>query len=100
MSKQTFQGAQIFRDAAAYIRKHGWQRKGMGEHGEPRCSMGALQSAHPMERWDQEMAVLMFATLYDELGGLTLTQFNEKVKDGNEVADLYDQVAACLENNP
>lgn len=87
---------QIFRDAAKYIRTYGWQRKGMSEHGKPRCSMGALQSAYPMERWDQDMAVLMFATLYDELGGITLTQFNEKVKDGEEVAALYDHVADVL----
>jgi len=91
------QAASIFLKAANYIRRYGWQGEGMGQPGRPRCSMGALDSAHPQTEWDKQLANLMYQTLYDELGGLSLTQYNHKVQDGEQVARLYDRVARRLQ---
>lgn len=86
----------IFKKAASYIRNYGWQVSGMSEHGLPRCSMGALESAHDEKEWDQDLARLMYSRLYEELDGLTLTQFNFKYKNGEKVAQLFDRVANAL----
>jgi hypothetical protein len=88
--------AQVFLRAAAYIRKHGWQVSGMSEYGKPRCSMGALESAYPKARWEEDLATLMYETLYKQLNGISLTQFNYKYKNGEKVAKLYERVAASL----
>lgn len=90
------QAAGIFVKAAAYIRQYGWQEEGMGEDGQPRCSMGALDSAQPRGEWDPSTAELMYRSLSDELNGLSLTQYNHKVKSGEKVAQLYERVAARL----
>lgn len=87
---------EVFLAAAAYIRRYGWQRTGMSTHGKPRCSMGALASASPQQIWDKELSSLMYDALYKNLGGITLTQFNKRAKDGNEVALLFEQVARSL----
>jgi hypothetical protein len=89
--------ATIFYKAAEYIRQHGWQVEGMSSHGQPRCSMGALASAYPEVKWDSRLASFMYATLYKELGGMSLTEFNHRHKDGEKVASLYEQVAAKLQ---
>jgi hypothetical protein len=88
--------AHIFNDAAGYIRKYGWQVRGMGTYGKPRCSMGALASANREEQWDKSLADLMYKTLYKQLNGLSLTQFNYKYKNGEKVALLFEQTAATL----
>lgn len=93
------EAANIFLKAANYIRKYGWQEKGMGEYGKPRCSMGALASANPKPKWDKDMASLMYKALYKELKGMSLTQFNHKYKNGEKVARLYEQVAKSLNGN-
>lgn len=90
------QAAKIFQDAARYIRTYGWQVSGMGEHGKPRCSMGALASVGPRGRWNPELAHLMYKVLYDELGGMGLTQFNHLHQNGESVARLFEDVAARL----
>ena len=87
------QAAAIFKHAAAYIRAYGWQVTGMSRHGLPRCSMGALASAHRDKMWDKELAELMYSQLYEELDGLTLTEFNYRYNDGEKVAQLFDKVA-------
>ncbi|HEX5744564.1 MAG TPA: hypothetical protein VFX84_03910 [Candidatus Saccharimonadales bacterium] len=89
------QGATIFLRAASYIRRYGWQEKGMGIYGQPRCSMGALASAQP-GRWDSRLASLTYDTLKQELHGLSLTQFNHRTQSGEAVAKLYEQVAETL----
>jgi hypothetical protein len=83
-------------NTAEYIRKYGWQVSGMSANGKPWCSMGALKSAYSKPRWDKELAVLMYNTLYEELNGLSLTQFNYKHKNGEKVAKLYEQTATNL----
>lgn len=98
--KREVQAAQIFRNAAAYIRTYGWQVSGMSEHGLPRCSMGALESASNQKRWDPAMAKLMYSTLYDELNGQTLTEFNHRRRNGEAVAQLFDRVASRLSKRP
>jgi len=90
------EATEIFLNAARYIRQYGWQEKGMSVDGQPRCSMGALASAHPKSKWNKKLASLMYQALYEELNGKTLTQFNYKFKDGNKVANLYEQVARSL----
>lgn len=85
----------IFRQAARYIRQYGWQEKGMGLHGQPRCSMGALASAQP-GTWDPHLAKLMYFALKKELKGLSLTQFNYRSHGGEAVARLYERAAASL----
>jgi hypothetical protein len=90
------QAAQIFLKAAEYIRQHGWQVSGMSVHGQPRCSMGALESAHPKLRWEKDLSSLMYDTLYKELNGISLTQFNYKYKSGEKVAELFERTAASL----
>jgi hypothetical protein len=85
--------AHIFYQAAAYIRTYGWQVEGMSTDGAPRCSMGALASAYKEERWDPELAKMMYKVLYEELDGISLTEFNHKYKDGEKVAQLYERVA-------
>ena len=89
----------VFKRAANYIRNSGWQVSGMSEDGLPRCSMGALASAHKASVWDKELSELMYQSLYEELNGLTLTEFNYKYNDGEIVAGLFDQVAANLSTN-
>jgi hypothetical protein len=91
------QAATIFIKAAQYIREYGWQVEGMSIDGQPRCSMGALASARP-GRWDEDLAELMYSTLYDELNGISLTQFNHKYKSGEKVARLYERVATKLQS--
>jgi hypothetical protein len=89
----------IFRRAANYIRNYGWQVSGMSENGLPRCSMGALASAYRASVWDSELSELMYRSLYEELDGLTLTEFNYKYNDGEMVARLFDQVATRLSDS-
>ena len=88
--------ARIFLDAAQYIRQLGWRVEGMAHDGEPRCSMGALASAYPEEYWNETMSQLMYSYLYEELDGISLTQFNHKYEDGEKVAQLYERVAAKI----
>lgn len=92
--------ADIFAKAAQYIRENGWQVEGMSRDGLPRCSMGALASACPVQRWDTKMAKLMYNNLYEELNGLNLTTFNHKHKDGEKVARLFESVAKKLRISP
>ncbi len=92
----TLQARNIFIRAAAYIRKYGWQVSGMSSHGNPRCSMGALESAGSKDCWDTRVAKLMYKELYEELSGLTLTEFNKKHQDGEKVAKLFEQTAKTL----
>lgn len=91
-------GASIFRSAAQYIRTHGWQPDGMGTHGGPRCSMGALQSVW-LPNVDIDTANTMYRVLYQELRGATLTEFNHS-HDGEEVAQLFEKVADELDPGP
>jgi hypothetical protein len=93
------QAAIIFERAASYIREHGWQVTGMSEHGKPRCSMGALASAHPSEVWDEQLARLMYQNLSEELGDIGLTEFNYTHNDGEKVAQLFERVAVKLTTN-
>lgn len=90
------QAAQIFLRAAEYIRTYGWQESGMSKHGLPRCSMGALESAGHKKRWDKDLSELMYKTLYRELGGINLTEFNAKYKSGEKVARLFERTARAL----
>ena len=90
------QAASIFEEAAAYIRRYGWQVTGMSRHGQPRCSMGALASAHFEETWDKNLAKFMYKELYKELHGISLTHFNYKFRDGEKVAQLYEKIALKL----
>jgi hypothetical protein len=90
------QAANIFRGAASYIRFNGWQVTGMGTDGKPRCSMGALESATKREVWNKRLASIMYETLYEELNGLTLTEFNYKHQSGERVAELFEKVADKL----
>ncbi|MFI5271011.1 MAG: hypothetical protein ACHQT9_03140 [Candidatus Saccharimonadales bacterium] len=92
------QAANIFIDAAQYIRDYGWQVEGMGCDGEPRCSMGALASAYPKLEWNKELSRLMYLSLYKELQGMSLTQFNHRYRDGEKVAELYERVASKLQS--
>ena len=97
---ETYQQAvSIFRRAASYIRTYGWQVTGMSRHGLPRCSMGALASAHDEAIWDHGLAELMYEKLYDELDSLSLTEFNYKYKNGEKVAKLFERVARNLTHN-
>lgn len=98
-SELSRQASFIFRRAASYIRRYGWRVSGMSRDGLPRCSMGALASAHKVSIWDKKLAKLMHQTLYEELDGLTLTEFNYKYNDGEMVARLFDHVATELSIN-
>ena len=93
------EAAQIFLDAADYIEKYGWQKTEMSEHGKPRCSMSALTSVQPKVVFDCALSALMFEALYDELGGITLTEFNEQAKNGSEVALLFRKTATKLHDD-
>lgn len=88
--------AKIYLKAADYITQYGWQKSGMGVDGEPRCSVGALASAYPKQKWNRDLATTMYKALYKELNGMTLTQFNYKFNDGSKVANLYERVARSL----
>ncbi|HKB88738.1 MAG TPA: hypothetical protein VKC53_03760 [Patescibacteria group bacterium] len=94
--KVTLQAARIFSKAAEYIRCYGWQESGMGVDGAPRCSMGALASANPEKIWNKKLGSLMYNTLYKELNGESLTEFNKRVKSGEKVARLFERVASML----
>lgn len=90
------QATQIFLNATVYIRTYGWQRSSMGLHGQPRCSMGALASAHHEQKWDQDVSFLMYEELQRVLDGVSLTQFNYH-HDGEQVAMLFENVALRLQ---
>lgn len=96
---QAEQAAKIFIRAANYIRRYGWQVRGMGSYGQPRCSMGALESAYPEAYWDRNLSGLMYRALREGLAGMTLTEFNETYRDGERVARLYEQIAGSLVRN-
>jgi hypothetical protein len=68
----------------------------MSEDGKPRCSMGALASAYPRHKWSERLSRLMYAELYKELDGISLTEFNHQHQSGEKVAQLYERVAAKL----
>jgi hypothetical protein len=95
-TKDKLKAAEIFLNAALYIRNYGWQETGMSSHGKPRCSMGALASAHQTEEWDPEIADLMYKTLYDQLDGINLTEFNARAQSGEDVATLFEQTAKII----
>ncbi len=95
-TKAQTQAARIFLRAAEYIRNYGWQKEGMGEHGQPRCSVGALASSHKYQRWDKSLASSMYGSLCEELNGMSLTQYNTKFNNGEMVACLYERVAEKL----
>ena|SRR5581483_9878999 len=90
------QAAGIFLSAADYIRQFGWQKEGMGEYGQPRCSMGALASANPEVVWDKDTSKLMYDVLYEMLEGMSLTQYNSKFQSGEKVAKLFERTARKL----
>lgn len=88
--------SQVFLEAANYIEEYGWQRSGMSEHGKPRCSMGVLSSVWPKTISNIELGKLMYDSLYKELGGMSLTEFNEQAISGEDVALLFLRVANGL----
>lgn len=90
------QAAHIFLKAAEYIETYGWQVSGMGTHGKPRCSMGALASAHADTEWDPALARLMYTSLTNELNGIGLTEFNRRANSGADVARLFRTTAQSL----
>lgn len=92
------QAAEIFLNAAAYIRTYGWQKTGMGVYGQPRCSMGALASAYHEHTWNKNISILMYDELREALNGTSLTQFNYRHNDGERVARLFESVADNLQN--
>jgi hypothetical protein len=96
MRKINTQAADIFVKAAQYIRRYGWQETGMSSHGAPRCSMGALESASPNKLWNNQLAKLMYDSLYKELRGINLTEFNHQAKSGLEVARLFENTAKSI----
>lgn len=96
MRKISAQAANIFTKAAKYIRTYGWQETGMSMHGQPRCSMGALESAYPAKKWNGKMAKLMYEALYEELKGVSLTEFNHQSSNGLEVAKLFESTAQSI----
>lgn len=96
MKNTPTQAAQIFLKAASYIKQYGWKRTGMGTHGKPRCSMGALASAYPKFQWDKDLAIFMYSVLQKELGGISLTEFNAQSQNGTEVALLFEKLAKNL----
>lgn len=86
----------IFLAAAQYIESIGWQEKGMGVHGGPRCSMGALASAHLDAIWDPQLSAIMYAALVRELQGISLTEFNRRARNGTDVARLLRSAARSI----
>lgn len=90
-----YEAARMFKQAAKYIRLFGWQEKGMGVYGEPRCSMGALNSVRA-GKWDTVISNIMFKQLNFELKGTSLTQYNHKVQNGESVARLFEKVASRI----
>ena len=85
--------ASIYLKAADYVRTYGWQVKGMGKHGEPRCSMGALESAYPKAVWEKELSNVMYENLYETLGDISFSEFNLTVKSNNDVIKLFEKMA-------
>ncbi len=81
------EGAKIFRLAIAFIRQYGWDHN----------SMDILLSVTPGRVWSQPMAVFMYSELESALDSDTLTGFDKKVKDQQEVINLFAQVAKSLE---
>lgn len=86
--------SKIFLKAAIYIRTYGWQEKGMGTPGGPRCSMGALASAQSGVL-DSSVAALMYRALYKRLNGIGLTEFNSRAH-AEDVASLFEETAGDL----
>ncbi len=86
----------IFLKAVGYVRTYGWQVVGMAEHGQPRCSMGALASAHPEPVWNKALSSAMYETLYETLGELSFSEFNRKVKNNQDVIDLFEKMAKSV----
>ncbi len=89
----------IFLKAADYVRTYGWQVEGMAEHGQPRCSMGALASANPDPVWDKELSSVMYKTLYETLGDVSFSEFNRRVKTNEDVINLFEKMAKSVLKN-
>ena len=90
-----FEAARLFKLAAKYIRLFGWQEKGMGIYGQPRCSMGTLNSAQ-VGKWNTDVSKIMFSQLNNELNGMSLTQYNHKVQNGESVARLFEKTGSTI----
>lgn len=58
--------------------------------------MGALASAHQEIAWNEDLAYIMYDSLYEELNGISLTTFNARSNSGEKVAHLYEKVASRL----
>lgn len=82
-------GSQIFLKAIEEIEQNGWDHN----------SMEILLKSSNYEKWPQPMAVLMFAELSNELGSETLTNFDKRVGDKNEVIKLFQKVANSLSSS-
>ena len=79
-------GSQIFLKAIEEIKQRGWDHN----------SMEILLRASNYEKWPQPMAVLMFAELSNELGSETLTAFDKRVTNPDDVVKLFSKVAKSL----
>ncbi|MBP6098514.1 MAG: hypothetical protein KA477_00855, partial [Candidatus Levybacteria bacterium] len=60
------------------------------------CSMGALASAHPEPVWNKALSSAMYETLYETLGELSFSEFNRKVKNNQDVIDLFEKMAKSV----
>lgn len=99
------------RDAAEYMRIHGREIGTYGDHGGPRCAIGAILSAcenhSDCSLWsDRTLIAIRYVS--DSLGEVPkvwslptyhpLAHFNDNIaKSNNEVIDLFESVAMGLE---
>lgn len=80
------QAIQILQSASQYIKDHGWSGN----------LLQVLQAVHTTERWDQDLAVTIYAAITYELGSETLTQFESRVTSPQEFIDLLERTIAQL----
>ena len=99
--------ADVLRRAADYIAEHGWKRGDMGDHGGPRCAVGALHSAVGAQDYshlgdDSERLVEAAWTLAEvRIPCQSLSRWNDQPhRTAEEVISTLRTVASRLDAHP
>lgn len=93
--------ARILRDAAVYLRAHGWTQGGYGNDGGERCISGALQSVCGLSLHEYESGpdtILHSALGFSDAFSADLFNWNDALgRTVEEVLDRLESTALALE---
>ena len=99
--------ADVLREAASYLETRGWKRGDMGNHGGPRCAVGALHSAVGAQDYshlscnDEELVEAAWTLAEERIPCQSLSRWNDQPhRTAEEVISTLRTVAARLDIDP